>query len=97
VSSTGGISDGTSSGGAGSGSAATSSQAGSQGTSVLINCSQADNKGKKGNCFPCNFPADHVGTNCSVELCIYRDSALHKNENCHLLNTPKPSCDVWNL
>jgi hypothetical protein len=81
-SSIGGNSVDTSTGGASGGSAATSSQAGSQGTSgsdkllAMVTSSQAD-KGKKEKCFRCNLPADHVGTDCFVELCIYCDSALH--------------------
>jgi hypothetical protein len=83
----------TSTGGASGDSAATSSQAGSQGTSgsdnllAMVTSSQAD-KGKKEKCFRCNLPA---------ELCIYCDSALHKNENCHLLNMSKPTAVMYSF
>jgi hypothetical protein len=54
-------------------------------------------KGKKEKCFRCNLPADHVGTECTAVLCIYCDSALHSDVDCHLLLMPKPTAITYGL
>jgi hypothetical protein len=61
----------------------------SQGTAVdlvyVAKSSIMEQKGKKEKCFRCNLPVDHVGNECSAVLCIFCDSALHKDADCHLL------------
>jgi hypothetical protein len=54
-------------------------------------------KGKKEKCFRCNLHADHVGTECTAVLCVYCDSALHKDDDCHLLSLPKPTAVTYGL
>jgi hypothetical protein len=54
-------------------------------------------KGKKEKCFRCNLLADHVGTDCTVELCVYCDSTMHKDADCHLLSMQKPVATMYGM
>jgi hypothetical protein len=47
-------------------------------------------------CFRCNLNG-HLATNCTATLCIYCDSTLHKDEECHLLSMPKPTGTMYGL
>jgi hypothetical protein len=73
----------------------------SQGTTVdqvyIAKSAALAQKGKNEKCFRCNLHADHVGTDCTAVLCIYCDSAMHKDEECHLLAVPKPTAFTYGL
>jgi hypothetical protein len=47
-------------------------------------------------CFRCNLKV-HLAIECNVVLCIFCDSALHKDGECPLHAMPKPTAVMYGL